>query len=68
MKKVSNYYGIAKLMCVLGVDVGGASSGGEVLMVVVLVVIGYWWLRSGGGSGGDSLCKGGSCNSCRNNN
>ena len=66
MKKVSNCYGIGKLKCILGVDVGGASSGGEVLVVVVaVVVIGYWWLRSGGG--GDSLCKGGSCNSCRNN-
>ena len=42
-------------------------------MVLVLVVVvrfkwwWWWWLRSGGGSGGDSLCKGGSCNSCRNN-
>ena len=32
-----------------------------------MVVVGYWWLfwGNGGGSGGDSICIGGSCNSCR---
>ena len=33
----------------------------------MLVVINYWWWlwHSSGCGGGDSLCKGGSCNSCR---
>ena len=35
-----------------------------VVVVVVVVVLGNWRWRSGVGSGGDSLCKGGSCNSC----
>ena len=25
----------------------------------------WWWWNIGGGGGGDSLCEGGSCNSCR---
>ena len=36
-------------------------------MVLVVVVVGYCWmfLCNGGGSGDDSICIGGSCNSCR---
>ena len=38
-----------------------------VLLLVVVVVVDVAYLRwhSGGGSDGDSLCKGGSCNSFR---
>ena len=54
-------------LCVYGV---GACSGGDVVVVVVVVVlvvlVGYWRWCSGCSSGGDSLCSGGSCNSCRN--
>ena len=32
--------------------------------MVVVVFVGYCWWGSGSGSGCDSLCKGGSCNSC----
>ena len=31
---------------------------------MVGVVIGYWWWLSHGGGAGDSLFKGGRCNSC----
>ena len=37
-----------------------------VLVVVVVAVVGYWWWRSGSGCSGDTLCKGGSYNSCWN--
>ena len=49
-------------------DGGGASSSGEVVVVVVVVVrdvVGYWCWRTRGGSAGTSLCKGGTCHSCR---
>ena len=59
MLKNLKLFSIAIPKYVLGLNGGGARSGGEVVMVVK----GYWWWRSGGGS--DSLCKGGSCNSCR---
>ena len=35
-------------------------------MVVVAVDYWGWWWQSGGSAGGNSLCKGSSCNSCRN--
>jgi hypothetical protein len=40
---------VAILMCVLGVDGGGASVSGEVVVLVVVVggggvVVGYWWV------------------------
>ena len=46
---------------------GGCDFGGVGVVVVVVVVIVVWWwlLRSGGGGGDYSLCKSGSCNSCR---
>ena len=54
-----------------GVYGGVACSGGEVVVVVVVVVVvevvlGYWWWCSGCCGSGDSLCVGGSCNSCSN--
>ena len=35
------------------------------VVVVVVVVVGLWCWLSGGGCSGDSLCKGGSIDSCR---
>ena len=46
------------MLSILGGGFGGASGGGGVVVV-------WWrWNISGGGDG-DSLCKGGSCNSFR---
>ena len=36
-----------------------------VVLVVLVVVVGCLWWHSSGRSGGDSLCKGGSFNSCK---
>ena len=49
----------------LGICGGGGGRGDGVVVGVSLVLVGYWWWHCRGGSGGDSLCKGGSCNSCR---